>query len=181
MSWMQTYSGKKFHCHKPELMDIHFIDIAHSLSNICRFNGHCLQFYSVAQHCVIVSQNVDLKNAMWGLLHDAGEAYVGDMIRPMKCVFPEFVKIEDNILKLIAKRFHLCRNIPDQVRDVDNRILLNERRDIMMSTKDEWGIDGEPLTIGEIIPVSPCKAEKMFKSRFSEIIAEKWCERYEVM
>src|SRR5690242_11754504 len=82
--WMQTYTGRRFWPLDPRVDDIDIGDIAHHLSLVCRFAGACREFYSVAQHCVGVSYVCDPKDALWGLLHDAAEAYVGDMVRPLK-------------------------------------------------------------------------------------------------
>ncbi|MFG0247924.1 MAG: phosphohydrolase, partial [Phycisphaeraceae bacterium JB051] len=79
MSWIQTYTGKAFYPLRedPGIIDIR--DIAHALSLQCRFNGHCSDFYSVAQHSVHVSEVVPQAFALWGLLHDAAEAYMSDL------------------------------------------------------------------------------------------------------
>ena len=74
--WIQTYLGIQFWPLDPRPEEVMLFDIAHSLSNMCRFTGHCREFYSVAQHSVIVSQNVPREDAAWGLLHDASEAYM---------------------------------------------------------------------------------------------------------
>src|SRR5271165_7548492 len=82
--WIQTYTGRVMYPLDPRPEEINIIDIAHALSNLCRFTGHVRTFYSVAEHSVRVSQHCDPKDALWGLLHDASEAYLADMSRPMK-------------------------------------------------------------------------------------------------
>lgn len=95
MTWMQTYSGKQFWPLAPRVQDVELEDIAHALSNICRFNGHCKRFYSVAEHSLLVLGEVRRMIARGkvtehprllklALLHDAAEAYLGDIIRPVK-------------------------------------------------------------------------------------------------
>jgi 5'-deoxynucleotidase YfbR-like HD superfamily hydrolase len=84
MSWIQTYQGGCFEPFNPHPDQIHIRDIAHALALTCRFTGHCLDFYSVAQHSVMVSQIVSHKHALAGLLHDASEAYLTDVASPIK-------------------------------------------------------------------------------------------------
>src|SRR5438093_1391342 len=105
--WMQTYSGAKFYPMHPRAEDVDPIDIAHSLSLLCRYNGHLDRFYSVGEHCVLMSQAVGPENALWALLHDATEAYVGDMVRPLKLQQPSFVEAEDRVMAAICERFGL--------------------------------------------------------------------------
>src|SRR5579885_2784587 len=82
--WIQTYCGVAFYPLDPRPEEILIEDIAHALSMLCRFTGHVKRFYSVAQHCVYVSHRCDPKDALWGLLHDAAEAYLNDISRPVK-------------------------------------------------------------------------------------------------
>jgi hypothetical protein len=82
--WMQTFTGRAFYPLDPRPEDIDPVDIAHALSLICRYGGHSSRFYSVAEHCVLMSHAVAPEHALWALLHDATEAYLGDMIRPLK-------------------------------------------------------------------------------------------------
>ena len=88
--WMQTHSGIQFWPLDPRPEDILIEDIAHALSNQCRFAGHCCFHYSVAQHSVLVSENVPAQDAMWGLLHDAGEAYLVDLPRLRSSTIPNW-------------------------------------------------------------------------------------------
>lgn len=81
--WIQTFTGKKFYPLSPQIEDICIEDIAHALSNVCRYAGHCRDFYSVAQHCVMVSDWMPSMK-LEGLMHDASEAYLGDISRPLK-------------------------------------------------------------------------------------------------
>jgi len=97
MSWIQTYTGKCFHPREPGPDDFDIRDVAHALSLLCRFNGHCRTFYSVAEHSVRVSRICPPAAALWGLLHDLGEAYVGDLPRPLKPLMPRFEEIEATV------------------------------------------------------------------------------------
>ncbi len=171
MSWIQTYTGRQFYPAEPRPSDIDIADIAHSLSLQCRFNGHCGVFYSVAEHCVRVSRAVDRRHAMWGLLHDAAEAYVGDLPRPVKHCLPEFSRIEDRLLRTIVEHFGLSWPMPEQVRLYDDVLLATECRDLMRSPPAPWGLAVHPLPQRiEPLPDS-ASAEKQFLERFAELRA----------
>jgi hypothetical protein len=92
--WIQTYSGRQFWPLDPRVEDVHLEDIAHALSNVCRYTGHVREFYSVAEHSVHVSWSCEPEDALWGLLHDASEAYLADMARPVKQNMPVYVAAE---------------------------------------------------------------------------------------
>src|SRR5438552_3035736 len=108
--WIQTFTGKKFFPLEPNADDICIEDIAHSLSMQCRFNGHSKQFYSVAQHSVLIASwwfGDYPKLAKYALLHDASEAYLSDIPRPLKQL-PEFEfykKAEQLLQDLIYAKF----------------------------------------------------------------------------
>lgn len=147
--WMQTYTGRKFYPMAPAAEDVYPEDIAHALSLLCRYNGHVRRFYSVAEHCVHVSRSLGPEWALWGLLHDATEAYVGDMIRPLKLHMPDYRAAEDRVMVAIAERFGLSTaEMPDAVRQADNRVLLDERAALMSPAPDHWSVeDLEPLGV----------------------------------
>ncbi len=136
---IQTYTGKLFNPLAGENEDcgpIELMDIAHALSHLCRFNGHTKRFYSVGEHSLHVSALLEHHGPSiqaWGLLHDAAEAYLGDMVRPIKKHMPDFQAIEDRLLQRIAKRFDLVWPIPDVVFDADDILLATEFRDLMQS------------------------------------------------
>ena len=136
---IQTYTGKPFNPLAGENEDcgpIELMDIAHALSHLCRFNGHTKRFYSVGEHSLHVAcvlAHTSPENQAWGLLHDAAEAYLGDMVRPIKKHMPDFQAIEDRLLQRIAKRFGLAWPIPDVVFVVDDIMLATEFRDLMHS------------------------------------------------
>jgi len=144
--WMQTARGGRMYPLDPRPEEIFLDDIAAALGRICRFGGHlkaAMGTYSVAQHSVLVASLVppDLRRA--ALLHDAAEAYVGDMIRPLKITAPlgaAFKVIERGVEKAIAVRFGLS---PDdfhrpEVKRADAIVLATERRDVM-APGPSWG------------------------------------------
>src|SRR5208282_6622849 len=83
-AWIRTFSGGRFYVLEPRVEDVRIEDIAHALSMQCRFTGHVREFYSVAEHSVWVSRYSHREDALWGLLHDASESYIGDMSTPLK-------------------------------------------------------------------------------------------------
>jgi len=167
--WIQTYSGLKFDVMKPDPQAICIIDIAHALSNICRYTGHCREFYSVAQHSVIISELVE--DAMWGLMHDAAEAYLQDVARPVKQYLFTYVQMENKVMKVIADKFHLQLPIPQEVLEMDDRVLMTEARLLMRGNIDDWYTVAAPVDV-DILPLSPVAAEKLFLHRYFKILDE---------
>lgn len=124
MTWILTHTGKRFDPLAPRAADIDHRDIAHALANLCRFNGHCTSFYSVADHSVGVAELVDPEWQMDGLLHDATEAYIGDITRPLKRGIDDLTGgvltiIEREIHHCVAERFGISPTMPDQVKHAD--------------------------------------------------------------
>lgn len=169
--WMQTYTGRRFWPLDPHHDEIDPTDIAHALSLICRYGGHATRFYSVAEHCYLLSHTVPTEHALWALLHDAAEAYVGDMVRPLKRHMPEFKAAEDRILHQIALRFDLHpRTMPFEVIDADNHILRDERAAVVTPTIDHWPTDDlEPLGV-TIHGWPPLVAERAYLDRLLELL-----------
>jgi hypothetical protein len=165
MSWIQTYTGRAFWPLAPKPEDFDIRDIAHSLSLQCRFNGHCREFYSVAEHSLNVSRILSPEHALWGLLHDAGEAYLVDMPRPLKQQMPQFKAAEDRILQQLALHFGLCWPIPEEVHRADLLLLATEKRDLMTPEPMSWELGIEPLS-WVITPISAQEAEQKFLEQF---------------
>lgn len=103
--WIQTYSGRAFYPLAPYPQDVCIEDIAHALSQLCRFGGHCRRFYSVAEHSVLLSRVVVPEFQLWALLHDASEAYLVDVPRPIKKQLPAYVEAERRVMAAICARF----------------------------------------------------------------------------
>lgn len=143
--FIQTYSGRKFWPLDPQPDEVHIEDIAHALSNICRFNGHVRQFYSVAEHSVFVALNTPIEHRLAALLHDATEAYLCDLPRPVKHCVVGYAEAEHRVWLAVAQRFGLSEELPGIVKVNDNRILLDEREQFMHPTKDDWGLNCKPL------------------------------------
>lgn len=165
--WFQTYSGQKFYPCSPTPDTIKICDIAKALSNTCRFNGHITTFYSVAQHSVLVSKIVPEEYAFEGLMHDAAEAYIGDMVRPAKYSMPDYQRIEKIIEEVIASKYGLKYPWPKEVKEADDILLATERRDLVPS-KALWSISAEPIK-EKLIPLSNFDSEQEFLARFLEL------------
>jgi uncharacterized protein len=164
--WIQTFSGKRFYPLDPRPEDVDIIDIAHALSMNCRFNGHVNHFYSVAQHCFIAS--FFCPDHLWALMHDAAEAYLTDIPRPIKPSLTNYQEIEDTLLQTIAVRFGLPWPVPESIKEIDNRMLVTERRDLMTLTDYDWGIKAKPLP-EVIIPLPITVVKQHFLHRFKEL------------
>jgi uncharacterized protein len=168
-----TYTGRLVHPMSPSPDEIDIHDIARSLANICRFLGHARRLYSVAQHSVLVSQLVPPADALWGLLHDASEAYLCDLPAPLKRLPEmEFYRIaEDRMLACVAMKFGLAPEMPASVKHADRVMLATEFRDVAGRSDRAW-IAAEcgvaPLE-KNIFAWPPRFAEESFLARFEEL------------
>ncbi len=178
-----TYSGKVIRPLDPDPAVICIEDIAHSLSNQCRWTGHCKAFYSTAQHSVGVSLACNLEDALWGLLHDAGEAYIADIPRPVKR-FTDwgngYVEVEDVLMECVVKAFDLkghsfapsmhgpWMTLPPSVKDADDLLLYTEMRDLMPEGMFEQFKDKHVLP-DTLKPWSPAAAETIFLEQYYHI------------
>lgn len=172
-----TYSGQYVNVIDPDPATINIADIAHALSQINRFGGHTRTPYTVAQHCVLVSQIVPLEFRLHALLHDAAEAYFGDLMYPIKYlpqVMQNYRDLEGAMQAAIFKKFGLgmaqsdpCRNA---IRTADLIMLATERRDLMHPDATPWPIlhDVKPLAY-RIRPLLSLSAEGEFLSRFKSL------------
>lgn len=168
--WIQTYSGRRFNPTNPYVDAIVIQDIAHALSNQCRFSGHVKKFYSVAQHCVLVSYICEHQDALWGLLHDASEAYLVDVPSPMKRSgkIDGYLEFEKNMQRAICQRFGLPEQEPPSVKKADKQLLSTEARDLLNKIRTDWVKPCDPLPF-KIEPLSPEDAKDLFMKRFFEL------------
>ena len=179
--WIETYTGKKFGLLDPQPESICVEDIAHALSNQCRYTGHTKRFYSVAEHSCYVCELS--KDARSGLMHDASEAYLSDLSRPVKHltpVGPPYLEIEDRIMRVIADKFKFRWPAPEDVKKADNVLLLLEKQHLMTGlswSDDASSEEARKLALGkyndvrifghpQIFGHSPVTAEKFFLGAF---------------
>lgn len=167
-AWMQTASGKAYWPLDPRPEEIDIEDIAHALAHQCRYGGHCRRFYSVAEHSVHVSYLVPPEHALAGLLHDATEAYLVDVPRPVKPYLVGYHDIEEMNYRALAKRFKLPEKLPEPVKHADNWILIAERDALMAAPPFDWGITGSPPPV-KIFGYSSLSARRLFLNRFKEL------------
>lgn len=147
--WMQTATGRQFWPMDPRPHEVSIEDIAHALSLLCRFGGHCLRFYSVAEHCVLLARAAPAQFKLWALLHDASEAYIVDVPRPLKPFLVNYAQAEAAVMRAIEFRFGLHLGMPDQVKKLDRAILVDEMRQNMAPAPAAWtSLEGvEPLGV----------------------------------
>lgn len=186
--FIATYTGGKAYPLGLDPETVRIQDIAHSLSQQCRFAGHTTQFWSVAAHSVEVSRRVQqalVKNIatpeynpsvarqviLTALLHDASEAYLQDIVRPIKPLVQGYAQWEANVQRAIATRFNLFDPIPDLVHEVDDAIVKDEVANFFPAGSAAWKRYGI-TTCNEyrtLLPLEPVVAEQRFLERFWEL------------
>lgn len=177
--WICTFTGRKWHVTDPRAEDVDIEDIAHALSNICRFNGHCLEFYSVSEHSVRVMQLLEVSHPedhqlhLLGLLHDSGEHGHGDCVRQLKQNLPLYLEIEKWTMAAIYRGLGITPPTEYQeglIKTADNIMLVTERRDLMRHGDEEWMIKEEAdPTVNVSEPWGPRRAKSEFLREYSRL------------
>lgn len=186
--WIQTFSGHRVwpfvSAHPENVFCIE--DVAHSLSMLCRFTGHVRSFYSVAEHCVLASQECDPAVRIEVLMHDAAEAYIGDINRPVKMhlLFRSPISthqlrlkvMEERLLEAMLRRMGLpptTAPVHERVKAIDDAMLVREAMDLFVGgMRPEWAIHPDKgFRPADIRPRcwAPEVAERMFLERFTEL------------
>lgn len=181
--WIETYSGKEFHFLNPQPEQICIEDIAHALSNQCRYTGHTKRFMSVAEHSYLVSLMCPTVPLI-GLLHDASEAYLSDLSRPVKhgtAIGPPYLELEDRVMQAIFGKFGLSLPLPPEVKAADNKCLWLEKKKLMPGL--EWskesialcGVTPEDESVFQhaVVGYNPHIAEKLFLDRFYDLTSDR--------
>lgn len=146
---------------------IHIDEIALALGNICRFGGKLWSYYSVAEHCVHVSRMfTDPRLAMAGLIHDATEAYMGDMVTPLKQIIPQFEEIENKLHKVIFTKFGLEPEDLAKIDWADKEAVVIEARQL---TPGAWTKDIEVTQHFKVESWTPEDAKRKFLLRYWEL------------
>tara|TARA_R110000772_G_scaffold173032_1_gene284952 strand:+ start:439 stop:1038 length:600 start_codon:yes stop_codon:yes gene_type:complete len=174
--YIETYTGKRIYFGNIEIDNILIMDIAHSLSQICRFTGHTKEFYSVAQHSVLVSDHqTTLAEKRAGLLHDATECYLNDLASPLKkylsgCGYSD---LEEDFHDVINEKYNINGGMTPNIKKADLQALFTEKRDVLNRPDNDWGWGGEIVRFKEtIIPLSSKDAKELFLKRFEELFPE---------
>lgn len=167
-----TAAGRYFDFLAPERSEIGIEEIAHALSQICRFTGHTREFYSVAEHSVHVSRLVPPGDALAGLLHDAAEAFIGDVAKPLKQLLPDYAAIEAGVEAAVLSRFGLSPTLPSSVKIADQDMLRVEQRQAMDAAAHDWGMPSFHSPEAKLVRLEfwePAEARMMFLQRFEEV------------
>jgi len=176
-TWFPLYSGRRFWPLDPRPQDIDIRDIAHSLARLNRFNGHTTYSYSVAQHSVLVSRLLPSPFKLFGLMHDAGECYLGDVITPIKMLIRDFYEpVEEKVMLAVAWKYGFESAFVDPVarlavKQADTVMLATEARDLTT-----WGVLRRALTELPLDqPIGECwdahRAEANFIEEFNLLYA----------
>jgi hypothetical protein len=163
---IMLHSGAWFDFCAPASSRFNIEDIAHGLANICRYAGQCKRFYSVAEHSILVSETA--KGFEYeALLHDAAEAFLGDITRPLKQMLPDFKRIEAEIERAVLDRFGVPWPLPPQVKQADLRVLAAEQKEIMPEGTDGW-VRGQKVEPAPIVVrhLTPEQAKQEFLDRY---------------
>ena len=142
--WIETFTGKKFYFGTPRKKDVDIKDVAHGLALMCRYTCQCREFYSVAEHSVLCSNlfyQADPPLSLQALVHDAHEAYVGDVNKPLKTMLPDYQDIETVVSNLVCKT--LTGRLPSKeerklIKAADVYLLMKEAEFLLPSGGSDW-------------------------------------------
>lgn len=174
--WVNTNSGRRFHPLSATPENVFVPDIAHSLSMLCRYNGHVDEFYSVAEHSVLLMRYLErmlvdhpdryiVRNVLrWALFHDASEAYLGDVVRPLKRLpqYEFYRSAEARLMEVIAQAVGLVGPEPTIVKTYDLRICGTEARQLFTNLHATWTFPAASLSGVRCEGWSPRVAKQAF-------------------
>jgi uncharacterized protein len=185
-TFIETFTGKRFGFLDPQENEVEVYDIANALSKSCRYVGHVSDFYSVAEHCCHLydfywdrrtqldhedGHGVDYGvRARTVLMHDASEAYLADIARPVKKILPDYQALEAKIEGMLAQKFNLIYPFPVWLKELDTRILLDERKMLQPFASYEWAVDKigvKPLGV-KLQCWSPAQAAREYLHRYNQ-------------
>lgn len=162
-------SGNYFNFLDPEGSSFTIEDIAHGLGMTSRFGGQCKRFYSVAEHSICASFHVAPEFAFAALMHDAAEAFIGDIPRPLKSLLLDYQRLERDIETAVLGRFDLTLPLPAEVKSIDLVMLATEQRQIL-DNYDEWAPIRGVVPLPIVLPCwTPQEAKAQFMHRFDAL------------
>ena len=175
-NWIETRTGKRVSVENPLPDQFDIKDIAYALSNTCRFNGHCSGFYSVAEHSVAVAVRLPAELRLAGLLHDATEAYLGDIPSPIKQFLPDYKLIEARFEGAIEEAFGVAINDP-QIKAADIDALFTEAHFLIPSQGKDWTFFQGPVKHSvryDLAPMClpPQEAYKLFMGLYYKLTGD---------
>lgn len=170
-TWLSTFSGTRVSVMNPKPEQIDIKDISVAIAKQCRFNGHCSRFYSVAEHC---ARGASLAYQLYGkevakefLLHDATEAYMGDLIRPVKRMIPKFEAMEQKFWEAISTKFNLPYIHSKEVHYLDNVMVVWEKQWLLPNSEPWPNLpDISSFNLPELVPVSWERAQEIYENMF---------------
>ena len=170
--WIQTFTGKRLDLDPPNPDQINIEDIAHGLSMLCRFNGQCTRFYSVAEHSVHVSHEIAPEFALVGLLHDAAEAYLGDVPSPLKGQLGQFKTFEKQMEEAVGEKFGIDYEmfVSKELKRADVQLLIDEKAVLMVEAPEPWPPGAPEIKDTNRIKCwAPEEAKAKFLERFGKL------------
>lgn len=167
---IRTVSGRYVNLVRLDPETIHIADLAHALCHTPRFAGHLPVFYSVAQHSIDVVRLVPGHLKLQALLHDASEAYLCDVPSPLKAHLPEYVRIENRMMEVIAGKYGFRWPLDPVVKEADRRCLVNEWERIMLPPRHEYAYS-------EAIPLRPAPRREVYHT-FLELFNDLYTEHH---
>jgi hypothetical protein len=166
--WITTFTGRTIHPFAPEVDDIYIEDIAHALAFTCRWAGHTSEYFSVAQHSVLVSLLCPVEWALEGLMHDASEAYLTDIPSPLKPHIPGYQELERRVEAAIAEGFSLVYPFDVSIKEADHAALTYEVSAFMPHKRllEHFRVSKMTPTIDLLVSWPPEMAEAKFLDRY---------------
>lgn len=185
--WIETASGKQFHPLDPQPDEIDIEDIAHALSHLCRFTGHISEFWSVAQHSLLVDdllvehlgepvEPILIGMRLTALLHDASEAYLNDIAAPIKKLIPDYIEIEQKVTDAVVDKFNIIYPYPKVVKEMDTLALCVEAKHLLPSKGVVWGGDVAYIAGDRQLPFysgiawTPLRVRRLFTDRVKTLL-----------
>lgn len=176
--WIQTFSGGQFWPLDPRAEEVELTDIAHQLAKICRFGGATEAFYSVAEHSLRVADLVPPELRLQALLHDAAEAYCGDVVRPLKRNLVGFDAVEARIARVIGERFGVdLVALHPLVKQADNEMLAVEFRDLLAHRGDRAPLPEPPRGVRIYETMTPRAAATLFYQALVTETGLRWASK----